>query len=301
MEVCLLGCGGSMPVPNRFLTSLIVSYNGRKILIDCGEGTQVSMKILGTGFKRIDAICFTHFHADHVAGLPGILLTIGNSGRTDPLNIIGPIGLKKVIEGLLVIAPVLPFELKLIEITETNLDIVVSDMIIKTLSVKHTIACLAYSIEIKRQRRFDPDKAKENNVPMILWKTLQKEDKVVSENVEYTKEMVLSEERKGIKICYCTDTRPFSSLETFAENSELFICEGMYGDEKDLDKAIENRHMLFTEAATLGKNGNVKELWLTHFSPSLSQPEQFLQYAKNIFYNTKLGEDRKIKTLKFSG
>lgn len=299
LDICLLGCGGSMPVPNRALTSLLISYNGKKILVDCGEGTQVSMKIKGTGFKAIDVICFTHFHADHTAGLPGLLLTIANSGRVEPLTIIGPKGLKQIVTGLMVIAPVLPYDINLFELDETISEINVFDMGINALMVEHTIPCVAYSVEIKRGRRFDAIKAKQNDVPVNFWGRLQKGEKITFEGKEYNEDMVLSEERKGIKIAYTTDTRPTEALVDFISGAELFICEGMYGDNEELPKAIENRHMLFSEAATLAKEGAVKELWLTHFSPSLNEPEKYLDNAKSIFQNTRLGEDRMCATLNF--
>lgn len=299
LDICLLGCGGSMPVPNRALTALLVSYNGSKILIDCGEGTQVSMKIQGTGFKAIDAICFTHYHADHVAGLPGLLLTIANSGRTEPLTILGPQGLKEIVTGLMVIAPVLPYDINLIEIKEDTAEIVTSQMTIRTLKVQHTIPCLAYSMEIRRSRRFDAEKARENNVPVKLWNKLQKGEKAEFEGREYNEDMVLAEARKGIKICYTTDTRPVKDLVNFIEDAELFICEGMYGNNEDLVKAQENRHMLFKEAAELAREGRVKELWLTHFSPALEKPEEYLKNASTVFENVKLGSDRLCKTLNF--
>jgi ribonuclease Z len=286
-----------MPVPNRYLTSLLVSYKGRKILIDCGEGTQVSMKIVGSGFKSIDAILITHFHADHIAGLPGILLTIANSGREEPIYIVGPPGLKNVVEGLLTIVGGLPYELRLIE--GPNSDIEISDFKIKTLPLEHTVPCLAYSLYIRRRPKFDAEKAKERNIPIQLWGRLQNGESVILEGREYKPQMVLGEERKGIKLCYATDSRPVFSLASFAKDSDIFICEGMYGDIDALEKAVKNKHMLFSEAAFLAKGGKVDRLWLTHFSPSLLEPEKYIENAKNIFENTEIGEDRKVISLKF--
>lgn len=299
-DVCLLGCGGSMPVPNRCLTSMVASYKGRKILIDCGEGTQVSLKVLGWGLKTIDAILFTHFHADHIAGLPGLLLTISNSGREEPLTIIGPQGLWNVVNGLRVIAPVLPYKIDLLEFQghgKTSKSI--GDFNINVISVEHTVPCFAYSIEIPRTRKFDKDMAIKNDVPMIIWNKLQKGEEIQHNGIWFTPDMVLGEERKGLKLAYCTDSRPIDELKEFIRGSDLFICEGMYGDDSYLEKALENNHMLFSEAATLARDGEVKELWLTHYSPSLGSPEDYIQNATDIFPNTVLGEDRLTKSLVF--
>lgn len=310
LDLCLLGCGGSMPTYHRYLTSMLVSVEGRKILIDCGEGTQVSMKVLGWGFKTIDIICFTHYHADHVMGITGLLLTIANSGRTEPMTLIGPPGLKTVIMGLTVVAPVLPYDLNLIEIPiipkeeSKCMDIPIKtpgleNISIKCISVEHSMPCLSYSIYIKRRPKFSIDKAKENNVPVSLWNVLQKGESVTEHGVIYVPNMVLGEERRGIKISYCTDTRPITELVSFVKDSDLFICEGMYGEDNEILKALKNKHMLFSEAAAIARKGNVKELWLTHFSPSFNNPEFYLPDTKKIFENTFIGEDRKVKNFKF--
>ena len=114
VDVVLLGCGGSMPTPERFLSSVVMMYKGNKILIDCGEGTQVSMRMCNTGFKTIDVICISHIHGDHIVGLPGLLGTIGNSGRTEPIVIIGPEGITKAVNGLKTIVEWLPYEINII-------------------------------------------------------------------------------------------------------------------------------------------------------------------------------------------
>lgn len=305
VDICLLGCGGNVPTPNRNLTSFLISYEGKKVLIDCGEGTQVSMKILGWGFKDIDVICFTHYHADHVMGLPGLLLTIANSGRSEPLFIIGPEGLETMVKGLTVVAPVLPYQVDLIELPTTDKSyfedkvLQFHDMELRAQPVYHTMPCLAYSLNINRSRKFDIEKAKKNNVPLNLWNPLQKGNAVKEHGQTYTPDMVLGEERKGLKLSYCTDTRPTKELVSFVKESDIFVCEGMYGEDEKLPKALKNRHMLFSEAASIAKEAGVKELWLTHFSPSLTNPEDYILNAKDIFENTYLGEDRKTSVLNF--
>lgn len=304
LDICLLGVGGMMPLPNRFLTSMLARVNGKMLLIDCGEGTQVTAKILGWGFKNIDVMCFTHLHADHISGLPGMLLTIGNSGRTDTLEIIGPVGIKRAFSGLSTICPELPYPVEVteIELSEDNYlsdEIIFGDFVIKAIFCDHKISCYAYSVEIKRSGKFLPSKAEELGVPKNLWGLLQNGDEITLKDNVITPEMVLTSPRKGIKVSYCTDTRPLDRFHNFIRNSDLFICEGMYGEEEKKEGAIQKKHMIFSEAATLATNGDVKELWLTHFSPALAEPELFLENATNIFHNSKLGFDRITKTIFF--
>ncbi len=298
VDVCLLGTGGMVPLPDRWLTSLLIRYNGRMILIDCGEGTQIPLKMAGWGLKSIDVILFTHYHADHIAGLPGLLLSIGNSGRVEPITLIGPPDLKKVVEGLCVISPVLPYELKLIELSgRESLVNIIPNIYIQSIFVDHNLPCLTYGIEVKRQPKFDADGAKELNIPMKYWGLLQKGNKILLEDRIITPEMVLGQPRKGLKICYCTDTRPTGEVARFIKEADLFICEGMYGDELDSEKAIEKKHMTFSEAAKLASEANVKELWLTHFSPSLTEPQKYLDSAKQFFANVHIAADLFKKSL----
>ncbi|MCQ2978464.1 MAG: ribonuclease Z [Clostridia bacterium] len=294
-DICLLGTSGMMPLPKRFLTSALFRYNGNMVLIDCGEATQITLKMLGWGFKNINTICFTHFHADHISGLPGMLLTLSNSGREEPLTIIGPKGVKKVCESLRVIAPDLTFDINYIEADDECNEFHVDDFVINTLEVKHGINCLAYSISIPRKGKFNLEKAEELNIPKTYWHVLQNGEEIDG----FKPEMVMGEARKGFKVSYCTDTRPTENLPAFVSESDLFICEGMYGDDEEQQKAIERKHMMFKEAASIAKEGNVNELWLTHFSPSLTNPQDYIDDVKNIFTNAYVGKDRMIKTLKY--
>lgn len=304
IDLTLLGCGGGMPMPNRFLSSLLISYRGRKILVDCGEGTQVSMRIDNSGFKTIDVICITHIHGDHIVGLPGLLGTIGNSGRTEDITIIGPEGIKEAIDGLRVIAKWLPYNIEVIENPKDNVildnEYINGDIEISTIELDHSSPCLGYNFLLKRRPKFNIEKAINNNVPKCLWNKLQNTyESIEFENKVYSKEMVIGENRKGIKISFITDTRPNTQIEDFIKNSDYFICEGTYGDNEDLIKAVKNKHMTFKEAANLARNGNVKSLLLTHFSTSMNEPENYINNAKEIFDKTIIGTDRFKVSLNF--
>lgn len=299
LDVCLLGTGGMMPLPYRWLTALMVRYNGSNILIDCGEGTQIAVKERGWSFKPIDMICFTHYHADHISGLPGLLLTMGNAERSEPLTLIGPKGLERVVNALRIIAPELPFSIRFIELTEAKETIQQNGYRIEAFRVNHNVVCYGYSIWIDRIGKFQPDKAKEYGVPLKSWNLLQKGNCVEVEGRIITPDMVLGEERKGIHLTYCTDSRPTLAMIEAAKEADLLICEGMYGEDGKEAKAKEYKHMTFLEAAKIAAEAKVKRMWLTHYSPSLIKAEEFMTGVREIFPAAEAGKDGKTITLYF--
>ena len=299
LDICLVGTGGMMPLPRRWLTALMTRYNGSSLLIDCGEGTQVAIKEKGWSFKPIDVICFTHYHGDHISGLPGLLLTMGNADRKEPLTLIGPRGLERVVNALRVIAPELPFDIKFIEITQPEQVIELNGYRITAFKVNHNVVCYGYTLEILRQGKFSAERAKEQEIPLKFWNPLQKGQTIEAEGKIYTPDMVLGPERKGIKLTYTTDTRPTDSILKNAADSDLFICEGMYGEDDKADKAKGYKHMTFREAAVLARNANVQEMWLTHYSPSLVRPDDYRDKVREIFPNAFPGKDGKSVELNF--
>ena len=299
IDVCLLGTGVMMPLPYRYLTAMMARYNGKSILIDCGEGTQIAMKQKGWSPKPIDVICFTHFHADHISGLPGMLLTMGNAERTEPLLIIGPKGLEKVVGALRMIAPELPFELRFHELSQPFEQIDMGDYRIEAFRVNHNVICYGYNLIVERAGRFQVEKAKALGLPVQLWNPLQKGNVVEFEGKTYTPDMVMGSPRKGIKVTYCTDTRPTRSIEENAAHADLFICEGMYGEPDKQQKAREHKHMTFYEAANLAKAAEVSQMWLTHYSPSLPWPDQYLPQVTKIFPNAITAKDGQTIELDF--
>lgn len=268
-------------------------YNGKSILIDCGEGTQIAMKEKGWSPKPIDIICFTHFHADHISGLPGMLLTMGNAERTEPLLLIGPKGLTKVVSALRIIAPELPFSIECMELTQAEQTITFDGFRIEAFKVNHNVICYGYNIVVDRVGKFDVEKAQACGIDRRYWSRLQKGETIETEQGTWTPDMVLGPPRKGIKLTYCTDTRPTDSIVRNAKDADLFICEGMYGEPEKKQKAKEYKHMTFYEAAQLAKEAQVKELWLTHYSPSLVRAEEYMPEVRKIFPNAIAGKDGK--------
>lgn len=299
LDLCLLGTGGMLPLPKRYITSLLARYNGSSLLIDCGEGTQMAMKEYGFSFNPVDVICITHFHADHVSGLPGFLLTMGNADRREDLLIIGPKGIERVVNSLRVIAPDIPFKIVFHELENEKETIEYKGYHIDAFQVKHKVTCYGYSIRIERQGKFDPEAAKAQEIPLKYWKVLQNGETVEEDGAVYTPDMVMGPARKGIKVTYCTDSRPVPAITEAAKGSDLFICEGMYGEDGKEAKAKEYRHMTMYEAAELAKSAAVPEMWLTHYSPSMVRPDEYLEKVRAIFPNAKTPRDGWTRTVKF--
>ena len=296
IDVTLLGTGGMYPLPGRALTSLYIRFEGRAVLIDCGEGTQTAIRAAGLRFKPIEAILITHFHADHISGLPGLLLTMGNEGRTEPLTMYGPQGLERTVNALRAIVPELPFEIAFREFNQTDcVHFPCGGLEADVFPVDHGIPCLGYCFNLSRPGKFDSQAAKAKGIPMKLWGRLQKGEYVDG----FTPADVLGAPRKGIRILYATDSRPVPAMEEYGQNADLLILEGMFGEHDKQARAETSHHMMMQEAAAIAAKANAKELWLTHYSPANPEPEQFEGELKEIFANTIIAKDGQSVTLQF--
>ena len=301
LEVCLLGTGGMMPLTYRYLSSLLVRSEGSSLLIDCGEATQIALRKADYSTHPIDNILISHFHADHISGLVGLLLSMGNTDRTEAVNIIGPKGIKEVVTSLRIIAPELPFNLNFIELTENNGFIDIKPFRVEYFKLKHRITCLGYNIYLDRLPEFLPEKAKNNNVPLKYWNKLQHGIECIDDEtgIKYTTDMVMGDSRKGIKLSYFTDTRPCDNIIEFTKDADLMIAEGMYGDPEKFENAKSYKHMMMSEACEIAKINNPKELWLTHYSPSEVKPQIYEDEMKKIFDRVKLVKDGEKKIIYF--
>jgi ribonuclease Z len=298
IDLLLLGTSGTIPLPGRPLSALLARVGPDLILFDCGEGTQVSMRRAGWGFKGLSAICLSHLHADHVAGLPGLLLTVANAGRTEPLDIFGPIHTGIVVTGLRVIAPRLPYEVRVHELGKAN-GLTWNGATLATLPVDHSVPCLAYRLDLPRARRFEPEQARALGVPIASWKVLQRGEAVTVAGRKIRPDEVLGPARRGLRFGFVTDTRPTRAMPGFLDEADLLVCEGTYGDPADAENAIENKHMLFSEAAEVGRQAQVRQLWLTHFSAKMLEPERYVDEARRILPATTVGREGLTTSLQF--
>ncbi len=294
LDIALVGTGGTMPLPNRWLSSVLVRYGRHLVLFDCGEGTQISLRALGWGLKDIDLILISHVHGDHITGLPGLLLTQANSGRTELVQIVGPRGLAAVVAGLMVVVPRLPFDVRCHEL-KSDETVELDDLRATCVAAEHHVACLAYRMDVPRGRRFLPERALALGAPVQDWNRLQRGEAVGG--IEPSD--VLGPPRRGLSVGLVTDTRPTEAIAGLVSGVDLLVCEGTFGSDEDQPRAVERTHMTFREAALLAKQAQARQLLLTHFSPSVVDPESFVDNAREVFPETIVGRDHLTLSLHF--
>ena len=287
-----------MPLPGRFLTSVLVRRDGDLFLFDSGEGTQVSMKMLNLKWKKISAIFISHMHADHVTGLPGMLMLSSQVDRTEPLYVFGPQKLGDYIESSRRILDMyINYEIRFTPV-ETGIIYSGDGFTVQAFPLDHTKPCFGYSlVEERRKGEFFPDRAISLGIPKgKLWGTLQRGESVMLDDGRViTSDMVMGESRDGRKLSYVTDTLYFPQIADYVHDSDILFCEGMF--EKALrDTAREKKHMTAYEAALIARDSNSQKLCLQHYSPRYSDRELRLleKEAKEIFSNTVLTKDRMI-------
>lgn len=297
MEAFILGCGGMQPLPYRHLTSVLLRRDGDLFLFDGGEGTQVSLKRLNLKWKKINAIFVSHTHADHVTGLPGIMMLSSQVDRTEPLYIYGPPKIAEYIEtSRKVLDMYINYPVIVKEITAPCVVHEEEDFIVRAFPLKHTKTCVGYALEEKdRPGEFNPERAKELNVPCgPLWSKLQHGEEVEATDGTIVKPSdVLGKARKGRKFSFVTDTLYMDSIAEEVKNSDLLICEGMF-ENALLEQAKEKKHMTAVQAATIARDSNSKKMALIHYSPRYTDKELVVleEEAKAIYPGTILSKDR---------
>lgn len=289
IDVLLLGTGAMVPLPDRWLSSVLLRCRGSLILFDCGEGTQISWRRYHWGFRRLDAILLSHMHADHVAGLPGLLHTVAHAGRVEPLAIYGPVGVAGVVEGLRVIARTLPFEVDVHELGDGDRFALPEGLRGTVRAGRHRVPVLGYRLDLDREPAFRRERAIALGVPRTLWSRLQRGEGVEVDGRTILPEAVLGESRPGISVAFVTDTRPTDALRQLAQGVDLLISEGTYGEDEDQPKAERHGHMTVREAATLATRAGAGALWLSHFGAGMPDPEAYAGTARSVFPGAVMG------------
>jgi ribonuclease Z len=289
IDLLLLGTGAMVPLPDRPLSSLLVRTGGSLVLFDCGEGTQVQMRKFHWGFRRLDAICLSHLHADHVAGLPGLFHTVANAGRIEPMHIFGPPGTNDVVAGLRVIAQYLPYEIVVRELADGDSFEVVAGMRGTVAEADHRIDCLAYRMDVERAPAFDPVRAEALGVPRLEWSRLQGGQPVEVDGLVVVPDDVLGTSRKGVSFAFVTDTRPSDAVCGLVHGVDLLVGEATYALDEEQPKADRHGHMTLRQACEMADAARVGALWLTHFSGGIEHPEDYLDAARAIFTPSEIG------------
>lgn len=286
-----------MPLPYRHLTSVLLRRDGDLFLFDGGEGTQVSLKRLNLKWKKITAIFVSHTHADHVTGLPGILMLSAQVDRSEPLYIYGPPKIAEYIEtSRKVLDMYINYPIVVKEITAPCIVHQGDDFYVRCFPLDHTKTCVGYTLEeLDRPGEFNPAKAAELGVPMgPMWGKLQKGFSVETpDGRTVLPSEVMGEKRSGRKFSFVTDTlyKPYIAEEV--RGSDLLVCEGMFEDEL-IDQAKEKKHMTASQAATIARDSNSKRMCMIHYSPRYTDKElpKLLEQARKIYPGAELSKDR---------
>jgi ribonuclease Z len=305
LEAFILGCGGMMPLPNRHLTSVLLRREGDLFLFDCGEGTQVSLRRLNLRWKKISVIFISHTHADHVTGIPGILMLSAQVDRDDPLYIYGPPRIAEYIESSRrVLDMYINYEIVVKEFTEKGIVHQGDGFRLRSFPLRHTKPCFGYTLEEEgRPGIFHPEQAAALGIPRgPLWAKLQAGENIaLADGRVIHPRDVLGDPRSGRKFSFVTDSLAFKEIAAEVAGSDLFVCEGMF--ETDLaESAREKKHMTAREAAELAKKaGGIRKLALIHYSPRYNEYnlKGLLAEAQSVFPNTVLSRDRMVFPIDF--
>lgn len=305
INITLLGTSALVPLPNRALTSVQLVCGGHSILFDCGEGTQSAARKANVSLMKTDIIALTHYHGDHIFGLPGLLQTMNMMGRKEILYIIGPKGIEKELEPIIDLAGWLEYEIKLMEIPPYGIELNnltegwPNGVKLVPFKTEHRVVSQGYKFILPRAGKFMPDRAKKFGIPITLWKILQKGENVKILDKTIFPEMVLGEPRKGLSVVFSGDTSICETLIQSAKDTDLLICEATYGENEQEQLAISHGHMNFAQAGQVALKANVKRLWLVHYSQMIKEPEEYLENAQKSFPLAECGRDGKSITLNF--
>ena len=264
LTITLLGTAATMPLPDRALTAALAECGGHALLFDCGEGTQAAARRAGVNLMKLDAICLTHYHGDHIFGLPGLLQTLGCQGRERPLTLYGPEGLGEVWPALRTLAGPLPYPVRAVQLDTDPIDLTTlssgwpAGAQLTPFRTRHRVPSRGYRLDLPRAGRFDPAKARALN-----------------------------------------DSAPCPALEQAAQNADLFLCDATYPDNEQEAQAKQWGHSTFAQGAAIAKKAGVRRFWLMHYSPMILEPEAALPNAQAVFPAAECGFDGKQIILQY--
>ena len=305
LTITLLGTAATMPLPDRALTAAVAECGGHSLLFDCGEGTQTAARRAGVNLMKMDAVCLTHYHGDHIFGLPGLLQTLGCQGRERPLTLYGPEGLEKIWPALRTLAGPLPYPVRAVQLDTDPIDLTTlssgwpAGAQLTPFRTRHRVPSVGYRLELPRAGRFDPARARALGVPVQQWKLLQKGQSVAVEGRTVQPAQVLGAPRKGLSVVFSGDTAPCPYYLQAAHDADLLICDATYALPEQEDQARQWGHSTFGQSATLAAQARAKRLWLTHYSPMITDPEEYAAQAQSIFPAAECGFDGKSITLQY--
>ena len=305
LTITLLGTAATMPLPDRALTAAVAECGGHSLLFDCGEGTQTAARRAGVNLMKMDAVCLTHYHGDHIFGLPGLLQTLGAQGRTRPLLLVGPKGLAGIWSAVRALTGPLPYAVRLQEADgPLALDALwegwPAGAVLRPFATRHRVPSRGYRLDLPRAGRFDPAKARALNVPVPAWKLLQRGQSIPLESGAVVAPAdVLGPARRGLRFVFSGDTAPCPALEQAAQNADLFLCDATYPDNEQEAQAKQWGHSTFAQGAAIAKKADVRRFWLMHYSPMILEPEAALPNAQAVFPAAECGFDGKSITLQY--
>ncbi len=297
IKITLLGTSDAIPSAERNHTSILLNYKNENILVDCGEGTQRQFRKAKLNPCKITKILITHWHGDHVLGIPGLLDTLNFSGYRKTLSVYGPKGTKKFMEAFL---KMFVFQAKykiIVEEIEEGRFLENDDFYIESKKMTHGIPCNAYSFVKKGRIRIDKKELAKTKLKGPILKKLKEGKDIIYNGKKYlAKNLTFVEDSK--KISFVFDTSFNDRIIPFAKNSDLLICESTFGSEFE-DKAREYKHLTVKQTAQIAKKSNSKKLVLTHISQRYNRnPKKILDAAKKIFKNSLLAKDMDVIEIK---
>ena len=305
IDIVLLGTAATMPLPDRALTAAALLCGGRAILFDCGEGTQSAARAAGVSLMKADVIALTHYHGDHIFGLPGLLQSMDLAGRQDPLLLTGPEGIEEAMAPILALAGRLRYEVRTARMPAEGLRPDRLDpawpgaALLTAFPTDHRVPSLGYRFRLERPGRFLPQLARERGVPVQLWKDLQQGREVRSGGAVIRPSEVLGPPRRGLTFVFSGDTRRCAALEEAARDADLLVCEATYAEDEREALAEERGHMTFAHAGQTAAAAGARRLWLAHYSQMIASPEEQLHYARAFFPAAECGRDGMRITLGF--